>query len=79
MPAAVSNTRPVRTLTTPAWLGGPVGTNSTSQYSSGNPALGSMTSPPTRHAVDVSFICANASRAISHGLGISNRPEKFES
>ena len=79
MPAAVSSTRPVRTLTTPEWSGGPVGTSWRSQYSSGTPALGSTTSPPTRHAVEVSFICAKSSRGMSHGLGISKRPAKFES
>ena len=45
----------------------------------GHPALGSTTSPPTRQAVEVSFICVKSRRGISHGVGDSNLPAKFES
>jgi hypothetical protein len=79
MPAAVRRIRPVRTLITPEWSGGPVGTSWRFQYSSGTPAVGSTTSPPTRQAVEVSFICAKSSRGMWHGTGISKKPAKFES
>ena len=69
----------MRALRTPDWLGFPVGTSWRSQYSRGRPALGSDRSPPTRQAVDVSFICAKSSCGMLHGVGISSRPATLES